>query len=182
MRSRRGIAASWLFLVAFGCSATLSEPRVDSVSGLPQYSSEEAVHFDDAFALEVFEAGRVDPAQDPNLLKRVRSADSVLAVRVATVTVLDRSAGCHLELRPVAPALSGRPIADPIALSIPPASSSYQLVASTGFDLIGTTLILFLRRYKENGRPVFHWHASLNTPELRAAVRIIVLQSSESRL
>src|SRR5262245_37783386 len=65
-------------LGVLGCHGS-SEPRVASVlTGLPEYTPEEATAFDDVISANVFGfRPDVDPAKDPNMAPRVSHADWV---------------------------------------------------------------------------------------------------------
>src|SRR6186713_2195468 len=90
-RSSRGIAAKprrWLWasaiaallaIVAFACGPSAAPVAAPVSEGLPSYTPDEAVLFDDTIDLTVFgRAATIRPAEDPKLPERVKQAESVL--------------------------------------------------------------------------------------------------------
>lgn len=138
------------------------------------YGPQAAQLFDDSIAPEVFGASLTghDAASDPALGQWTEQAESVLPVRVSTVT--SDSGGENpsytLELRPAGAPLAGSALRQPISIEIAPTSPSYAFVRSADSTLVGKEFILFLRHFTEQGRTTLHWRAEADTQRLRAAV------------
>jgi hypothetical protein len=167
-RGRVALLASALALPT-GCSVNRQASRPVALARL---TPDDAVLFDDSFSSEALGIGTGRPDADLNLAGRVERADSVLPVRVATVTSdTDGTAlGYQLVLQSVAPPLAGSPATDPITIAVPPTSASYGFVRASDMALVGGRYVLFWRRFGEDGRVVVHWHAAADTPEMRRAV------------
>jgi hypothetical protein len=160
------------FAMLIGCSVDRQASRPVALARL---TPDDAVLFDDSFSPEVLGIGTGRPDADPDLAGRVERADSVLLVRVATVTSdTDGTAlGYQLVLQPVAPSLAGAPAPEPISIAVPPTSASYGFLKTADMALVGGHYVLFWRRFGEDGRVVLHWHATADTPEMRRAVEQI---------
>jgi hypothetical protein len=169
----------WLLLVlalgsGAGCGPAAVPVAVPVTEGLPEYTGEEAAVFDDVIDLTVFgRAPSIRPHEDPKLAERVRTADSVLVTKIATVTS-DRgqstSPTYQLAFRPLAPALTGATPTELVVVNITPNSPSYQFVLLTDSGLIGRVVVLAFKRYKEAGGGVLHWHVAPDNQEVRAAI------------
>jgi hypothetical protein len=147
---------------------------VPVAEGLPDYTAEEAVVFDDTIDLTVFgRAPSIRPHEDPKLPERVRNADTVIIAKIATVTS-DRgqasSPDYQLAFRPLAPALRGATPDELVVVNVGPNSPSYQFVLLTDSGLIGRVVVLFFKRYKEAGGSALHWHVAPDNQEVRAAI------------
>jgi hypothetical protein len=161
-------------LWAGSCGPSAAPVAAPVTEGLPSYSPEEAVLFDDTIDLTVFgRAATIRPSEDPKLPERVKHAESVLLAKIATVTS-DRGMGgspfYQLAFKPLAPALSGTTPAEPVVVTVAPNSPSYQFVVLTDAGLIGRVVVLMFKRYKESGSTVVHWHVESDTKEVRAAI------------
>jgi hypothetical protein len=163
-------AASLAILI--GCSV---DQQAGRPVALPRFTPEDAVLFDDSFSPEVLGIGTSRPESDPDLPGRVERSDSVLPVRVATVTSdTDGTAfGYQLALQPVPPVLVGAPTFEPITILVHPTSASYGFVKTADMTLVGSRYVLFWQRFGEGGRAVLHWHAAPDTPEMRRAIEQI---------
>jgi hypothetical protein len=169
--AKRGRVASVAsaFAVLIGCSVPRQATRPVAFD---RFTPDDAVLFDDSFSPEVLGIGTGRPDGDPDLPGRVERADSVLLVRIATVTSdTDGTAlGYHLVLQPVAPPLAGAPTPEPITIAVAPTSASYGFVKTADMALVGGRYVLFWRRFGEDGSVVVHWHAAADTPEMRRSV------------
>jgi hypothetical protein len=182
-RSHRPATPPWLALavglslglaLSAGCGPSSVPIAVPLAEGLPEYTAEEAVVFDDTVDLTVFgRAPSIRPDEDPKLSERVKTADSVVVVKIATVTS-DRGQATspmyQLAFRPLAPALSGATPTEPVVVSVTPNSPAYQFVLLTDAGLIGRVVVLAFRRYKEAGGTVLHWHVAPDTQQVRTAI------------
>jgi hypothetical protein len=167
-------AAAALSLLAATCGPSAAPVAAPIAEGLPSYSAEEAVLFDDTIDLTVFgRAQTIRPSEDPKLPERVKQAEVVVLAKIATVTS-DRGQGgsafYQLAFKPVAPALSGTTPTEPVMVTVAPNSPSYQFVVLTDAGLIGRVVVLMFKRYKESGSTVVHWHVESDTQEVRAAI------------
>jgi hypothetical protein len=169
------LALSLFFACAAqGCGPSAAPVAAPVSEGLPSYTAEEAALFDDTIDLTVF--GRVPsirPAEDPKLPERVLHADSVVLVKIATVTS-DRGQATspffQLAFKPLAPAFTGSTPTEAVAVTVAPNSPSYQFVVLTDAGLIGRVVVLMFKRYKESGSTVLHWHIESDTKEVREAI------------
>jgi hypothetical protein len=167
-------AAAGLSLLAATCGPSAAPVAAPIAEGLPSYSAEEAVLFDDTIDLTVFgRAQTIRPSEDPKLPERVKQAEVVVLAKIATVTS-DRGQGgspfYQLAFKPVAPALTGTTPTEPVMVTVAPTSPSYQFVVLTDAGLIGRVVVLMFKRYKESGSTVVHWHVESDTQEVRAAI------------
>ena len=166
------VALAW---AVFGCGPDAPPRAVPTeAAGLAPYLAADAAVFDDNFAPEVF--GLVPPSRDEDdqkLAERLDRADSVVRAQISTVTS-DRQKGgvpnYQLVLRAIGPAISGRPVTDPIPVGLSSSSPSYPLVAASEETLVGRVVVFFFRRYNEKGNVAIHWHAEADTE--RTAARI----------
>lgn len=165
------VTVSVALCLQLGCAATVSGSPLPS--GLPKYAPEDAALLDDTIAAEVFPTTvLVMPGGEGKLLERVVRAESVVPAVITTVsrqgtgerTVLS------LSLAPTGPALSGTPWQAPITLTLPPSSPSYPQVVAADSTLVGTPLILLLRRYAADSVETLHWRAEPDTPAVRAVI------------
>jgi hypothetical protein len=167
-------AIAGLAIAAYACGPSAAPVAAPVTEGLPSYTPEEAILFDDTIDLTVFgRAATIRPAEDPKLPERVRQAESVVLAKIATVTS-DRSqatsAFFQVAFKPVAPAFSGPTPTEPVVVTVAPNSPSYQFVVLTDAGLVGRVVVLMFRRYKESGSTVIHWHVESDTKEVRAAI------------
>jgi hypothetical protein len=161
-----------LALLLGGPSCASPEPKSPAPEQLPSFSAEDATLFDDSFSAAVFSTD-ARPDIDHKLYLRSRQAESVLPASIATVTEDRGSDGEHvytLELRPTGPPLAGAVVTERVALTVSPASPSYGVLRNLGASLIGAPVILFFRRYKDDGLVSVHWRAEPDREEVRQAV------------
>lgn len=172
-KGRRPLLAVTLALVAaLGCETP--EPRVASATaGLPDYSAEESGVFDDVLTPGTFGLPSVMHAtQDPQLGARVHEADTVSPVRIATATTesLDGNDTSTLVFNPDGAPFAGRALDGPIELRFSVGNPSAESIDRLGDSLVGKHLVLFLKRYDDQGEPKLHFHGEADTPELRNAI------------
>ncbi len=155
-------------------SACAGGGRAREAPRLPTFGPADAALFDDRLVLEpVLEHSyRADPRA--KLQERVRRADAVLRVRVASVTRASANQGIlySLVVRPLPPALSGALPDAPFTLTVTSADPGFSAVRQMERRLVAKTLVLFLKRY--NGGPrqgTLRWHAEPDSPGLHALVR-----------
>lgn len=167
---RRSAAATALVTATWvaGCTPVRPNPQTASPSEFPVYSSDDAILFDDSAAPEVFGL-TIGAASSRRMLEgRVRRADSVLHVKIATVT---RDADAiTLAMRPLGEPLVGYPEEGLVELYIHSDNPTYPLVSNAGESLLGRTVILLFRRYNDRGSIVIHWRVEADTNEIREEV------------
>lgn len=176
---RWSLLAAPLLAVAAVSSVACGPPDQPKIAPaaqqLPPYSAQAETLFDDSIAPDVFGASvdGVDAANDPALQSRTQESESVLPVRVSTVTSDSEGANptYTLMLQPVGPALAGKPWTRPIGVEIGPENPSYVFVHSADSTLVGKEFILFFRHFDQQGRITLHWRAEADTSALRAAVQ-----------
>jgi hypothetical protein len=149
-------------------------PRVASaVSGLPEYTPEDSLLFDDVLGPEVFDLPTsVRPTDDDKFAPRVKLADALLPVRVGTVTAetMNGKSDYTVLFTVQGPPLAGRPVESPIELHFPRGSASSTSIARLGDGLVGHRLLLLLRRYDDQGEPKVHFHGLGDDAVARQAV------------
>jgi hypothetical protein len=167
-------AGGWL-LIATACGPTREPEAAPVAEGLPPYTAAEATLFDDTLDPEIFgaELSGMEAGGDTKLAERTRRADSVVAVRVATVTReggRSEGAAYELSLVPVGPPLSGAPVEGTLTVTIRAKSPSFPLVRRADTAFTGAQLILFFKRYNQQGQAVAHWHGKPDNEAVRVAV------------
>ncbi len=151
-----------------GCGPHVSGPVAADPAAYPTYAAEDALLFDDSAAVEIFGLAIEADSSDRLLESRIRRADSVLHVKIATVT--RENDAISLTFRPMGEALAGDPAADPIDLLVTNTNRIYPLVRNAGESLLGRSLILIFRRFNDQGTIVTHWRAEPDTARVRAKV------------
>ncbi len=169
---RRCLAVGLAVATTVGCDTP--EPRVASATaGLPEYSAEESGIFDDILTPGTFGLPSVVPAtQDPQLGPRVHEADTVSPVRIATATTesLDGNDTSTLAFNPDGAPLAGHALDGPVELRFSVGNPSAESIDRLGDSLVGKHLVLFLKRFDDQGEPKVHFHGDADTPELRNAI------------
>ena len=171
------LAVGLLACAALPASACAPPNRAEAAPAgeqLPPYGPDAAALFDDSIAPQIFGATLTgtNAASDPALPRWTEQAESVLPVKISTISsdsVGDNPA-YTLELQPVGAPLAGRSPAQSIDIEITPTNPSYAFVHSADSTLVGKEFILFFRRYSEQGRTTLHWRAEADTAGLRAAI------------
>ena len=166
-----GFLACGLVIVLFACTGGAGGGEAGR---LPTFGPADAALFDDRLVLEpgLENSYRADPRA--KLQERVRRADAVLRVRVATVTRASANLGMlySVVVRPLAPPLAGELPDAPLTLTVTSADPGFSTVRQLETRLVSKTLVLFLKRY--NGGPrqgTLRWHAEPDSPELNTLVR-----------
>jgi hypothetical protein len=172
-------------LALAGCSTAPAAESASDVEALPEFTPTEATLFDDTISLAVFEEEVADaPSLDTlKLRERVARADSVLPVRISTVTrdTSGDSQTYQLSVTPAGQPLVGAPQPEPLVVSISSRSPSFPFVRSSDTALVGRRLILFFRRYEVDGQPTMHWRLEPDAKHVReAVVRAAGSRESES--
>lgn len=170
----KGLAWAAIFCAALGSAACAGsqEPKAARGEQLPVFTPEEASLFDDAFSPAVL-SSEIQFEADDKLYLRVRRAEAVIPAVVATVTEDRGSNGEHVfsvSLRPTGPPFAGQEWREMVIVEVGPVSPSYSLLQTVGRSLVGTPVILFFRRYKDDGQTVVHWRAEPARDDARQAI------------
>lgn len=142
---------------------------------MPPYGAEDAAALDDSFSGHLFETAFVPgvAGDDPHFEDRVRRAESIWLVKVATVS-LEGSIGerrryglsfRHLET------LAGPAPTAPITVSVSAKDPSFHWLDRVGGAWVGREVLLMVRSYRNGERAALHFHGEPNSPELRERIR-----------
>ena len=170
----RALVIGVALLFAAACA---KPPPPSAASRLPQYGAEDASLLDDGFSGHLFETAFVPgvAGNDPHFEDRVRVAQSIWAVKVATVS-REGSMGLNrryeLTFRTLE-GLAGAPPPSHLTLSISAKDPSFHWLDRVGGTWVGRELLLMVRDYRAGERTVVHFHGEPNSPELRARVLAI---------
>ncbi len=132
---------------------------------------------DDSFSGHLFETAFVPgtAGDDPRFEDRVRAAESVWIVKVATVS-LEGSLGDNrrysLVLRELE-TLAGPPPSGPVPLIISGKDPSFHWLDRMGGAWVGREVSLMVRNYRAGDKAVMHFHGEPSSPELRARILAI---------
>ena len=172
------LAAPLLALAAvsgIACGPPDQPKTASAARQLPPYIGEATTLFDDSIAPGVFGTAvdAADAASDPELPRWTTQSETVVPVRVSTVTCDSQGdkPTYTLMLQPAGPPLAGRALGQPVGVEIGPENPSYAFVHSADSTLVGKEFILFFRHFDEEGRITLHWRAEADTPALRAAIQ-----------
>jgi hypothetical protein len=158
--------------LGLGCGS--SAPRaVSAVAGLPDYTPAEAAVFGDTLSSAVFGLPAEIPARDDTKLgERTRRADTIVRVRVSTISAesLAGVRGYSLSVVPEEKPLAGQTPEASIEIHIGPGNPSLSRVQTADAALIGRRFLLFAKRYSDDGEPRLHFHGEADTPEVRKAI------------
>lgn len=166
--NRSSVAALLLFIAA--CGPSRSGPAADpSAANLPAYAASDAALMDDRLSPEVF--GAEADASDP-VGRRAALADGIVRAKVVTVTrdSSGRDERFVVTLAPLAPPLKGPSVSESLGLGISPTNPSFGFVKSFEGELVGRVVILFYKRYAENGEPTLRWHVEADNPRVNQAI------------
>ena len=166
------VIAGLLLAAGTACGPTRATQAAPAAAGLPPYTAGQAALFGDSFSKDFFGLERtVAPGDDAKLRARVREADSVLVARINTVTRDTDGAAVsyQLVLLPAQTLAGSRPPSQ-VAVSVDAASPSFAYVQSADADLVGKTVIVFVKRYNQKGVVTLHWHVEADVPPVRQAV------------
>jgi hypothetical protein len=137
----------------------------------PGYSPGEANLFDDSISEAMFR--RVAWTPDTKFPDRISRADTVTRARIVTLTEQPRSAGQPrflVELQAFGAQLAGRVEDQRIRLELDPDNPAYRYFRWHRRALLGAEIVLFYRRYLQDGLVTVHFRAEPNTPEVHYAV------------
>ena len=146
---------------------------------LPSFTPAESALFDDQFDEAVF--GRIAWYPSAKLADRVRLADTVTVARIVTASEQPMANGsahviveCSIQGQPLAGAASGAPT---VRLTLAPNSPSYRFFRWQRPTLLGKDVVLFYRRYNQEGEERVHFRAEPNIPAVHLAVQQVVSAS-----
>lgn len=158
--------------LGLGCGP--SAPRaVSAVAGLPEYTPAEAAVFGDTLSSTIFGLpAEIRPQDDPKLGERTRRADTVVLVRVSTISAesLAGVRGYSISIVAEGRPLSGQEPEGSIELHIGPGNPSLSRVQTADSALMGRRFLLFMKRYSDDGEPRLHFHGEGDNPEVRKAI------------
>ena len=141
---------------------------------LPSYSGQEIGLFDDSLAEAIFglSIGITEPDEDLLLAQRVALADSVMPVRLMTLNEDARGGvvSYQLVLNQQGDALLGVPLAGPLSVTLSHDNPSVTFLRAASSRLVGTTMILLMRHYNQDGVPVVHFRAEADSQAVRNAI------------
>jgi hypothetical protein len=172
--SRSLILPILLPLATPSCGQAVRPAEVQVVE-LPSFTPSEAALFDDQFHDAAL--GDAPWAADYKLRERVRLADSVVIARVTTATERPSTTGQPtyvVELAPYGQPLAGEP-SGPVRLTLAPSSPSHRLFRWQRQRVLGKYVVLFFRRYSQNGEEAIHFRAEPNIQPVHLAVQQAVL-------
>ena len=166
-------------LVGSGCSSSrFTRP-------LPAYAGPTASLFDDsvepsAVGLDFDQS--YDAMKDKAFRDRLRQADGILRVRIATVgsrtgSEDDPSFTFHVE--PLEKLYGQYPPEEPFDVAISPRSSTLGVFKHLEHKLVGATFIAFTKDYRPpGGTPETHVHLAPDTPAVKKAVEDLLALDS----
>jgi hypothetical protein len=160
-----------LSLLIVACASAQVRPPQ---ARLPAYDAEHAVLLDDGFSGHLFETAFVPgvAGDDPHFEARVRAADSIWLLKVATVS-LEGSLGNNRRYDLVFRALdtlAGTPPGGPVALTISGKDPAFHWLDRVGGAWVGHEVLLLVGRYRGIDEVALHFHGEPNTSELRARI------------
>jgi hypothetical protein len=138
------------------------------------YGAEQAALLDDGFSGHLFETAFTPgvAGDDPHFEARVRAAESIWQLKVATVS-LEGSLGNNrrygLVFRTL-DTLAGPAPAGPVALSVSAKDPAFHWLDRVGGAWVGHELFLMVGRYRVGEEVVLHFHGEPSSPELRARI------------
>ncbi|MDX2055866.1 MAG: hypothetical protein SFV15_25920 [Polyangiaceae bacterium] len=168
-RSSRKLLATLAFL-AGACSAPHREAHSPSASNLPEYAGPASAAFDDSIAPGTVEPSflSADTASRQALSKRTAEADTVAPVRVATASQV--GASFDLTLEPVGAPIRGAAFTEAFTVSVSARAPAYAFLESHRLQLLGTTVIIFLKAFNVEGSVETHFRIEPNSPSMRQAI------------
>lgn len=145
-----------------------------AASHLPRYGAEAASLFDDSFSGHLFETAFVPgtAGDDPHFEDRIRAAESIWIVKVATVSLegsLDGNRRYSLVLRELETLAGPRPNG-PVPLIVSGKDPSFHWLDRVGGAWVGREVSLMVRNYRAGDGTVMHFHGEPNSPELRTRI------------
>jgi hypothetical protein len=186
LASSLAVALAWLSLGLVALPTTAcggpgaSAANAESSRPLPPYSGAGARQFDDGIdphavglELENFTA----PKNDPRLRARALAADVVVRARVSTVTgkVSSGNRSYQISFQTVERLAGKHPVGDDFVVQVDKESPSIGIVRTMEGELVGKTLIVFVKEFAHDGDRDLHFHASADGAETAAAVKEAVV-------
>lgn len=182
---RRAVAC-WIGIAALGLAACggASGAR-GSDRPLPPYSGHVAELFDDG--IEPLAVGyamdtNVSPQGDTRLRERTQTGDAVVRARVMTVTSKAEDSGrtWQIGLQAIERLGGSGPLDKDFVLTVAPNEPAAGLVQAFERQLIGKTVVVFVREFAHAGAPSgeagdLRFHVSADSPEVLKAVTNAVL-------
>jgi hypothetical protein len=169
---RQTLAIVPLFAAVLSCGG--NQPRaMSAVDGLPEYTPEQASLFGDELTASVFGLPSEHPIeQDRKLSGRLHDADSVVKVRVATVSQeeLAGKLAYTLALSVEPGTLRGTPPESPVEIHLTAGSPSLAQIQTEGAEFVGHRFVLFVKRFSHDGEAELHWHGEGDTRAFERAV------------
>lgn len=163
-------------VTAISCGPAARPAEVEVVE-LPSFTPAQAALFDDQFHQAALGYAPWEPDY-PKLRERVRLADSVVVARVTTATERPSTSGPPtylVELTPHGEPLAGAPPTGPVRLTLAPNSPSHRLFRWQRQRVLGKYVVLFFRRYAQDGEETIHFRAEPNIQPVHLAVQQAVL-------
>ena len=162
-------------LTQMACSAAHRPAEVEVIE-LPAYTPEESSLFNDEFDEAALHGGAWSP--DALFAERVRRADGVQAARIQTAgenPATKFGETITVQLTPIGNALAGQGRTDPLELVLPRSNPSYRLFRWQLGLVLGKDVVLFYRRYTQDGETRVHFRAEPNDTQVYAAVQQALL-------
>lgn len=157
---------------AFGCARpTEASPGNVPAANLPPYTANDALLFDDSIASDTVDSSYVDAsiAARRRLSERTRRADVVATVRVATVSELGKA--FDLTLEPVEAPFRGKPPSSALSLTVSSRQPAYRFLETQRRQLVGGTVIVFLKNFNVEGAVETHFRIEPNSPAMRQSIQ-----------
>ncbi len=175
---QRGIVGCAMSLVLVALAVGCGGPpgARDPSQPVSPYAGHLADLFDDAIdpaAVGIdFDRGYA-PRADKALRERVQIGDSVLRVRITTVTAkTDGPAPVFILSVSTVEKLVGTPPPGVFEVRVSKASDSHGILKSFEGRLVGHAFVAFLKEFSgEGGERELHFHFAPDTPEVKAAVQ-----------
>lgn len=164
-------------VIVLGLAACAPVPKSDGARPtweLPAYKGQEVGLFNDSLAGGIFgvSVGDDDPEADPMLAQRVALADGVVAVRLMTLNEDARGGviSYQLVLNQKGDVLLGEALTGPLSVTLDHDNPSVTFLRAASSRLVGTTMILLMRHYNQDGVPVVHFRAEADNDAVRKAI------------
>lgn len=164
-----------LQLVLLGMACGSTAPADIPVDRLPPYTAEAAELFDDSLTPEIFGVEqRNDVTEEEVFSDLVKAADHIARVRLTTVarSRAGRRTRYLIVLQPL-DVIAGPEPESPLEVSVGLASPSTGLLRALDTEAVGKKFIVFLKRYRANGEPVWHFRGITDTADALAAIRAV---------
>ena len=144
---------------------------------MPDYGAEDASLLDDGFSGHLFETAFVpgSAGDDPHFEDRVRAAQNIWLVKVATVSregSVGNNRRYELTFRTLE-GLAGSPPPPQVTLTISGKDPSFHWLDRVGGAWVGREVLLMTRDYRAGEQVSMHFHGEPNNAELQARIRAI---------